>query len=151
MYNIIKADLFGSTEQAIVNPVNCVGVDGKGLALAFKKRYPANSAAYRAVCKRGSLMIGKVHVFYNGPTASGPRWIVNFPTKKHWRNPSKLEYIEKGLRALHTALRDRHIESVGLPMLGAGLGGLDPDTVLWKMVGEFEKDPDIRATIYLPV
>ena len=96
-------------------------------------------------------MVGKVHVFDNGFDTPGPRWIVNFPTKDDWRKPSRLEYIESGLRALHTALRDRHITSVGMPMLGAGLGGLDPETVLRKMVGEFEHDPDIKATIYLPL
>lgn len=149
MYVIRKGNLFEASEQAIVNPVNCVGIDGKGLALAFKKRYPANSVAYREACKQGSLHIGKVHVFDNGSDASGTRYIVNFPTKDHWRNPSKLEYIDKGLCALHTALKDRHISSVGLPMLGAGLGGLNPDTVLWKIVGEFQDDPDISATIYL--
>ena len=128
---------------------NRFGTGGAGLALAFKKRYPANSAAYRAECKYGRLMVGKVFVFDNGVDTKGPRYIINVPTKEDWRNPSKLEYVTKGLRALHTALRDRHISTVGIPMLGAGLGGLDPDDVLNAFIDEFRADRDITATLYL--
>ena len=150
MDRIQKGDIFAVDAQAIVNPVNIVGVDGAGLALAFKNRYPDNSKAYREACKRGSLVIGKVFVFDRGVDASAPRWIVNLPTKSHWRQPSELEYVTKGLQALHTALRDRHISSVALPLLGAGLGGLDPDDVLTAFSNEFRGDPDITATLYLP-
>ena len=115
-------DLLSASVDALVNPVNTVGVMGKGLALAFKKRFPENFAAYRAA----DVVIGKMFVFER-PIA--PRWIINFPTKRHWRDASRLEDIQAGLVDLVDQLRQREISSVAVPALGCGLGGLD-----WKDV-----------------
>ena len=114
--------------DALVNTVNTAGVMGKGLALQFKKAFPANNRAYEAACKRGDVQIGKVFVFDAGGIVL-PHYIINFPTKKHWRSPSQLDYIKQGLASLIEVIRDRQIQSIAVPPLGAGLGGLDWATV----------------------
>lgn len=117
--NLLEADV-----EALVNTVNTVGVMGKGIALMFKDRYPENCLEYAAACKRGAVEPGKMFVTETGEL-SGPRWIINFPTKKHWRQPSKVEWIEEGLRDLVSILEKKGIRSVALPPLGCGNGGLD--------------------------
>jgi O-acetyl-ADP-ribose deacetylase (regulator of RNase III) len=116
--NILEAHVY-----ALVNPVNTVGVMGKGLALQFKKTFPANYRAYEVAAKAGAIEIGKIFVFEMGKFVL-PRYILNFPTKRHWREPSRLEYIESGLRDLVRIIRERKIRSIAIPPLGAGLGGL---------------------------
>jgi O-acetyl-ADP-ribose deacetylase (regulator of RNase III) len=109
--------------DALVNPVNCIGVAGKGLALQFRKAYPDAFKAYALACTTGKVKVGHVYVaqisnmFY-------PRWLVHFPTKQHWRDPSKLEWITEGLVALRHTIEAKEIESVAVPALGCGLGGL---------------------------
>lgn len=116
--NLLDADV-----EALVNTVNTVGVMGKGLALQFKKRFPSNFTAYAAACARGEVEIGRLLVVERAePT--GPRFIINFPTKKHWRFPSRLEYVASGLRALIGEIRSRNIRSLAVPPLGCGNGGL---------------------------
>jgi O-acetyl-ADP-ribose deacetylase (regulator of RNase III) len=123
MIKFVTGNLLDAKVDALVNTVNTAGVMGKGLALQFKKAFPANSKAYEAACKQGEVQIGKMFVFDAGGIVP-PRYIINFPTKKHWRSPSKLEYIEQGLAALIKVIRDRKIRSIAIPPLGAGLGGL---------------------------
>ena len=117
------ADLFATGCEALVNPVNCAGVMGRGLALAFKRRYPAHFASYRRACRAGALRPGAVHVDDLGAGAS-PRFLVALPTKRHWRDPARLDDVERSVRALADALRERRVASVAIPKLGCGLGGL---------------------------
>lgn len=111
--------VFDSPAHTIVNTVNCVGVMGKGLALAVRRRYPVVFDKYVAACKSGKMQIGKLQL-----VKTKDRWILNFPTKKHWRGASKLEFIEAGLKKFATTYRRRHIVSVAFPPLGCGHGGL---------------------------
>lgn len=123
MIKFVTGNLLDAKVEALVNTVNTVGVMGKGLALQFKKAFPANCKAYEAAAKAGEVKIGKMFVFEAGGIVL-PRYIINFPTKKHWRSPSKLEYIEQGLADLTKIIRDLKIRSIAIPPLGAGLGGL---------------------------
>lgn len=117
-----QGDIFLAPAEALVNPVNCVGVMGKGLALQFKQRFPANFHAYREACRKGLVRPGKVFIFDTGGTS--PRFIINFPTKRHWRDRSRLEDIRAGLRDLAREVASRCISSVAIPPIGCGLGGL---------------------------
>jgi len=117
--NILEADA-----EAIINSVNCVGVMGRGIALQFKKVWPENFKAYAAACRRKEVRPGKMFVFETG-RLTNPRYIINFPTKRHWRGKSRIEDIEAGLRALAEEIQRRGIRSIALPPLGCGLGGLD--------------------------
>lgn len=117
--NLLEADV-----EAVVNTVNTVGVMGRGIALMFKERYPENFKAYAAACKAGEVLTGRMFVTATGEL-SGPKWIINFPTKRHWRQPSRLEWIEEGLRDLVRVVREKNIRSLALPPLGCGNGGLD--------------------------
>lgn len=118
-------DLLRAPVEALVNPVNTKGVMGKGLALQFKRAYPQMFAAYRSACAKGELSVGRVQVYALPESDSGPRWILNFPTKEHWRSRSKLEHIRVGLDALIAEIRSHGIESLALPALGCGHGGLE--------------------------
>ncbi|WP_290139612.1 macro domain-containing protein [uncultured Dubosiella sp.] len=120
MIKYIKGDLFSSPAQVLVNTVNLDGVMGKGIALQFKKLYPEMFKKYQAYCEQKLLQIGKLWI-YKTPN----KWILNFPTKNHWRNKSKMEYIEKGLQKFVDTYADRGITSVAFPKLGCGNGGLE--------------------------
>ena len=124
MITYLKGDIFSSPAQVLVNTVNTVGVMGKGVALEFKKRYPEMFSAYERVCKAKQLEIGKLFL-WKGPE----KWVLMFPTKVHWRNPSKIEYIEAGLQKFSATYADKGITSAAFPRLGCGNGGLD-----WKQV-----------------
>lgn len=128
MVKVVTGNLLEAKVDALVNTVNTAGVMGKGLALQFKKAFPANSKAYEAACKQGAVEIGKMFVFDAGGIVL-PRYIINFPTKRHWRGGSKLEFIELGLKDLVRVIKDLRIRSIAIPPLGAGLGGLD-----WRQV-----------------
>ena len=130
-------DIFSLNAEAIVNPVNCVGVMGAGLALAFKRRYPSHFAAYRRACAAGTLRPGTVHVDDLGAGAL-PRYLVALPTKRHWRDRSRLGDVELSVRALAGELRRRRISSVAIPALGCGLGGLPWPAVHQIIVRELE-------------
>ena len=137
-------DLLGADAEALVNPVNTEGVMGAGLALTFKHAFPANYVAYRRACQRGDVAAGRVLAFDAGAQRT-PRWIINFPTKTHWRLPSQLAYISSGLDDLRETVQRLHICSIAVPALGCGFGGLgwrdvrpliatrlaDLDLVLW--------------------
>lgn len=117
-------DLLRDDAQALVNPVNTAGVMGKGLALQFKRAYPDNFTAYAKACAEGRLHPGEILC-----VPVDDRWILNFPTKRHWRSKSRLEDIGTGLEALARVLDERHITSVAVPPLGCGHGGLAWTTV----------------------
>ena len=117
-------DLFTEATEALVNPVNCVGVMGRGLALKFKQRFPSNFHEYVIACQRGEISLGRMHMFEIG-NQEDPRYIVNFPTKYHWKDQSQISDIELGLQDLANVIRDRKIESIAMPAIGCGLGGLN--------------------------
>lgn len=123
MITYCQGNLLDTDVEALVNAVNTVGVMGKGIALAFKQRFPANYQAYAAACQRGDVQTGRMFIT-DTQALLGPRWIVNFPTKQHWRDPSRLEWVRSGLQDLRRFLLDEDVQSVALPALGAGLGGL---------------------------
>jgi O-acetyl-ADP-ribose deacetylase (regulator of RNase III) len=136
-------DLLSASVDALVNPVNTVGVMGKGLALAFKKRFPESFAAYRAA----DVVIGKMFVFER-PVA--PRWIINFPTKRHWRDANRLEDIRAGLVDLVEQLRQNEVSSVAVPALGCGLGGLEWKDVRPMIVDACKALPTVRVLLFAP-
>ena len=142
--NLLDADV-----AALVNPVNCVGVMGKGLALQFKQAYPAAFAAYRAACSRGEVQPGRLFVTETGATA-GPSLLLHFPTKRHFRDPSLLEDVDSGLVALVAEVQARDIRSLALPALGCGLGGLAWADVRPRIVDVFSALPAVRVLLYGP-
>lgn len=121
-------NLLQSEAEALVNTVNMVGIMGKGIALQFKDHFPLNFKLYQKACKNGELTVGKMFVTETG-MFTGPKYIINFPTKTDWRANTKLEYIDKGLDDLTKVIEERNIQSVAIPPLGCGNGGLD-----WKDV-----------------
>lgn len=130
MIEFKTGDILAEPAQAVVNTVNCVGIMGRGIALQFKKVWPENFTAYAAACRRQEVRPGRMFVFETRQLTD-PRFIINFPTKRHWRERSRLEDIEAGLEALIEEVRQRDIRSLAVPPLGAGLGGLD-----WAQVRE---------------
>ena len=127
MLTFVTGDIFSQPAAVLVNPVNCVGVMGRGLAAQFRRRYPAVFRAYRQACGAGELRPGRVLLL---PTGSNrPRAIAHFPTKRHWRDASHVEDIDAGLRHLATTIRRLRVPSIAVPPLGCGLGGLDWHTV----------------------
>jgi O-acetyl-ADP-ribose deacetylase (regulator of RNase III) len=124
MIEFISGDILKSEADALVNTVNCVGVMRRGIALQFKSMYPENFKAYETACKREAVQPGRMFVHETGQLTP-PRFIVNFPTKRHWRGKSRIEDIEAGLADLVKVIRDKGIRSIAIPPLGAGLGGLD--------------------------
>jgi O-acetyl-ADP-ribose deacetylase (regulator of RNase III) len=124
----VKGDILEADAEALVNTVNCVGHMGRGIALQFKKQFPENYQLYHKACSRKEVVPGKMFVFSTGQLLN-PRYIINFPTKRHWRGKSRIEDIEMGLSALAAELVERKIRSVAVPPLGCGLGGLDWDEV----------------------
>ena len=128
MLNFTTGNLLEARAQALVNTVNTVGVMGKGIALMFKERFGDNYQQYAAACKAKQVRTGAM--FITEPAElDGPRWIVNFPTKQHWRSPSQLEWVIDGLQDLRRFLVENKVQSVAIPPLGAGNGGLD-----WELV-----------------
>jgi len=119
--------------DALVNPVNCVGVMGKGLAKEFKERFPENFKVYKMLCENKELKPGKLLVHYN---KYNPKYIINFPTKDHWKEKSKLDYIEKGLKTLCIQVNKFKICSISIPALGCGLGGLKWEDV-YKLIVQY--------------
>ena len=149
MIEIATGDLLDASVEALVNTVNTVGVMGKGLALQFKRRFPRSFAIYEAACKRSEVEVGRMLVV---PTErpGNPRFIVNFPTKKHWRNPSELDYVRAGLRALMREIRERQIRSIAVPPLGCGNGGLRWSDVEPLIHEAFATVPEVTALVFPP-
>src|SRR5579872_1797541 len=146
MMRFVQGDLLEARVEALVNTVNTVGVMGKGIALMFKEAFPENFRAYHDACKHKEVRIG--HMFVTETHAfEGPRWIVNFPTKKHWRHPSKLDWVIEGLKDLRRVIQEHKMRSVALPPLGSGNGGLDWPQVrqeIQNILGDL-KDVDIHV------
>jgi len=119
MLQYVTTNIFDSPAQTLVNTVNTVGVMGKGIAADFKRRYPEMYRRYRELCEQGQLDIGKLYLY-----RTANHWILNFPTKKHWRNPSKIEYIEAGLQKFLEIYTDAGVTGISFPQLGCGNGNL---------------------------
>lgn len=124
MIRFTTGDLLRADVDALVNSVNCVGIMGRGVALQFKKIFPSNFAEYKRACERGEVIPGRMFVTHRH-ALSGPRFIINFPTKRHWKGKSRIEDIESGLDALRSEIQSHSIKSIAIPPLGAGLGGLN--------------------------
>lgn len=124
MITFTQGNLLDTHAEALVNTVNTVGVMGKGIALMFKERFAENFRRYAAACKTGVVQTGKMFVTEVNELA-GPRWVINFPTKRHWRGDSRMEWIVEGLQDLRNFLIENKVKSVAIPPLGAGNGGLD--------------------------
>lgn len=146
-------DLFLDKSDALVNTVNCVGVMGKGVALEFKHRWPENYKVYKKACDAKELRPGRMLIFEltNLFGKNEPKFIVNFPTKDHWRAKSKLEYISKGLDALVSDIRKYRIKSIALPPLGCGNGGLDWNIVRPMILERLSELEDVNVSIYGPL
>ena len=142
-------DLFAEDAEALVNSVNCVGVMGRGIALQFKKRFPANFNAYAQACKREEVVPGRMFVFET-EQLTNPRYIINFPTKRHWRGKSRIEDVESGLRALVKEVTDRKIRSIALPPLASDLGGLRWDDVRPLIEAALAELDGVRAVVFEP-
>lgn len=149
MIEMTSGDILRDEAEAIVNTVNCVGVMGRGIALQFKNAWPENFKAYEAACARQEVQPGRMFVFETGQLTA-PQYIVNFPTKRHWRGKSRIEDIEAGLSALVTEVRARGIRSIAIPPLGSGLGGLDWDVVRPLIEHAFAPLSDVVVRIYEP-
>lgn len=143
MLEYIEGDIFKSPAQVIVNPVNTVGVMGKGLALSFKQRYPDMFEFYRTICEKKQFTIGKLMLWY-----APDHWILLFPTKENWRHPSKIEYIEKGLDRFVKTYAEKNITSIAFPKLGCGNGELNWDDVR-PLMEKYLKNLPIEIYIYL--
>ena len=142
-------DILTEETEALVNTVNCVGAMGRGIALQFKNAFPDNFKAYAEACKRQEVQPGRMFVFDTG-RLTNPRYIINFPTKRHWRGKSRMEDIEAGLKALQDVIRERNIRSLAVPPLGTGLGGLDWNEVRLRIeeaLGDFN---DVGIVIFQP-
>lgn len=149
MMKFIQGNLLDAEVEALVNTVNTVGVMGKGIALMFKEAFPLNFRDYEIACESKEVSVGKMFVTETA-ALEGPRWIINFPTKKHWRQPSKLEWIEAGLQDLHKVITDLKIKSIALPPLGAGNGGLDWREVRSKIEQALGDLEDVDVLVYEP-
>jgi len=145
MIEYLRGDILKCEADALVNTVNCVGVMGR----QFKKAFPDNFEAYVVACKRGEVMPGRMFVFETGRLVS-PQYVINFPTKRHWRGRSRIEDIEAGLGALVKLIRSREIGSIAIPPLGSGLGGLHWPDVRAHIEAAFIEMPDVRVLLYEP-
>jgi O-acetyl-ADP-ribose deacetylase (regulator of RNase III) len=150
MITFTHGNLLKAQAEALVNTVNTVGVMGKGIALMFKEAFPENMRAYSLACKRKEIVVGKVFVTERHNWVGGPRWIVNFPTKSHWRNPSKIEWIEEGLRDLKIFIETNGVRSIALPPLGSGNGGLDWSDVRPRIESALGDLVDVDVIVYEP-
>ena len=149
MIELRQGDILKAKADALVNTVNCVGVMGRGIALQFSKAFPDVFRAYEAACKRGEVEPGKVQS-YDLNRFEQPHYVINLPTKKHWRGKSRMEYIDAGLNALVQEVRRLGVKSVAVPPLGCGLGGLDWTDVRPRIERAFAAVPDIQVLLYEP-
>lgn len=144
-------NLFEANTEALVNAVNCVGVMGKGIALQFKQKFPKEYFNdYKKACQNGELAIGRVQIFQLKDVETNPRFIVNFPTKNHWREQSKIEYIKSGLHSLVKTIEHYEIRSIAMPALGCGLGGLNFKDVRHLIKTAFDLIPKVEIFLYKP-
>lgn len=144
-----RGNLLDSDAEALVNTVNTVGVMGKGVALMFKEAFPDNFTAYAEAAKADELEVGKMFVTRRDALL-GPKWIINFPTKAHWRYPSRMQWVDAGLDDLKTVISEQGIRSIALPPLGAGNGGLDWEAVRSLMIEKLATLNGVRVIIFEP-
>lgn len=141
-----KGNLLNSEAEALINAVNCVGVMGKGIALQFKKQFPRMFNSYRSICYNKKLKPGYLHYF-----KEKDKIIINFPTKEHWKDSSKIEYIKDGLISLIKLIKNLNLKSIAIPMLGCGNGGLDwkeVNTLIINTLTPSLRDTDLTVYIY---
>jgi O-acetyl-ADP-ribose deacetylase (regulator of RNase III) len=149
MMKFLQGNLLDAPTEALVNTVNTVGVMGKGIALMFKEAFPDNFRAYEDAVKHKEVRIGQMFVTEN-QTFEGPRWLINFPTKKHWRQPSKLEWIVDGLKDLQQVVQRNGIHSIALPPLGCGNGGLNWSDVRPEIERAFKELRGVDVWVFEP-
>ncbi|MFY1626892.1 type II toxin-antitoxin system antitoxin DNA ADP-ribosyl glycohydrolase DarG [Micromonospora sp. WMMD723] len=149
MIVVSHGNLLTADAEALVNTVNTVGVMGKGIALQFKRAFPANYTAYRAACAAKDVQLGRMFVFDSGLLGTR-RYVINFPTKGHWKARSRLSDIQSGLTDLVRVVREQRIGSVALPALGCGNGGLDWDVVRPMIEQAFAALPDVLVLVFPP-
>lgn len=145
MVTFVKGDIFKSPAQVLTNPVNCVGVMGKGLALEFKNRYPQMFGDYKSKCNQGKVKPGQPYLWENDSTQ-----VLNFPTKRNWRDSSLIQDIEDGLKYFATSYEKMGIQSIAMPALGCGLGDLkwsEVQPLIVKYLGDL---PDLDVYVYEP-
>ena len=149
MIEFTTGDILGADVDALVNTVNCVGIMGRGIALQFKNVYPDNFKAYQAACTHKEVRPGCMFVFETHKLG-GPRLIINFPTKRHWKGKSRIEDIDSGLTALVAEIRARDIRSIAIPPLGSGLGGLNWSDVRARIEAALSGFNDLRVVVFEP-
>ena len=149
MLEFKTGDILTEDADALVNTVNCVGVMGRGIAHQFKNAFPENFKAYAYACKRREVQPGRMFVFETGQLTN-PRYIINFPTKRHWRHKSRMEDIDAGLQGLREVIREKDVRSIALPPLGSGLGGLNWGEVRPRIVRALRDFADLRIVIFEP-
>src|SRR5665213_2229152 len=145
-----KGNLLEDSAEALVNTVNCVGFMGKGIALQFKRAFPDNFSEYAKACRADRLVPGTMLIHRTGKLVN-PLYVINFPTKRHWRGKSRLDDIKSGLIALVSDIRRLGIRSVAVPPLGCGNGGLNWQTVRPLIEKAFGELPDVDVRLYAPV
>jgi O-acetyl-ADP-ribose deacetylase (regulator of RNase III) len=149
MMELKHGDILSADVEALVNTVNCVGVMGRGIALQFRKAFPENFKAYKAACDRGELRPGKLFI-HEQAQLTNPRYMINFPTKKHWQGKSRIEYIDAGLQALVQEVQHVGIRSIAIPPLGCGLGALKWSDVRPRIERALSMLPDVHVLLYEP-
>ena len=149
MIRFIKGNLIEAKVDALVNTVNTVGVMGKGIALMFKDAFPDNYKLYETACKADKVKVGRMFVVERNELF-GPKWIINFPTKKHWRHPTKMEWVTDGLKELRTFIIEKEIKSIAIPPLGCGNGGLDWQDVRKVIENSLSNIDGVDISVYEP-
>jgi O-acetyl-ADP-ribose deacetylase (regulator of RNase III) len=149
MIELTRGDILQAEAEALVNTVNCVGIMGRGIALQFRKAFPENFTAYKLLCDGGELKPGRMMVHDLG-RLTNPRYIINFPTKRHWKGKSRMEDIEAGLEALVEEVQARGIRSIAIPPLGCGLGGLDWREVRPRIEEAFSRLSEVKVLLFEP-
>ncbi len=150
MIEFRRDNLLGADAEALVNTVNTVGVMGKGIALQFKKKFPGNFKAYERACKNEKVRVGKMFTV-SLDSLTNPQYIINFPTKQHWKGRSRIEYVRDGLEDLLSEIERLDIHSIALPPLGCGNGGLDWESEVRPLIeATFARVPEIRVQAFVP-
>ena len=149
MIRYVQGNLLEAQAEALVNTVNEIGVMGKGIALMFREAFPDNTRAYEEACRRKAVRVGRMLVTEN-LALLGPRWIINFPTKKHWRHPSQLEWVQDGLKDLVCVVKENGIRSIALPPLGCGNGGLDWAQVRQEIEAALAELDNVDVVVFAP-
>jgi len=149
MIRYVRGNLLEAPAEALVNTVNEVGVMGKGLALVFRGAFPDNTRAYEAACRRGEVTVGRMMVTENRVLLR-PRWIINFPTKRQWRHPSRLEWVREGLKDLVRVVGEHGVRSLALPVLGCGNGGLEWSQVRREIESALGDLSDMEVLVFEP-